>query len=146
MGPQLTVIIIEVSLFQSVGFDCIFIIIIIIHHYHCRYVNSVLGNKYVVILIDQSGSMTGTSSTIARLSTIELIVDMAENDFFIAYRVSGDTVNALNPYEDNSNTFLRASRENKLAIAKLISDMGIPMGKADFTDALNAGYEKLMVS
>ncbi len=112
---------------------------------YCRYTNSVQGNKYIVILIDQSGSMTGTSSTRARLSAIELLLDLGENDFFIVYRVSSSSMEILNPYNDNSDKFLQALPENKLALAKLISDMSIPNGKADFTDALNDGYTHLMV-
>ena len=110
-----------------------------------RYINSIQGDKYVVILIDHSGSMTGSSSTRARLSSIELISNLNANDYLLVYLIRDMKTVGVSPY-GNGNEFLRASPENKLEIIKLMSELGGPKGKADFTHALDMSYSLLKVS
>ena len=86
--------------------------------------------------------MTGSSSTRARLSSIELISDLNANDYFLVYIIRDmQTVGV-----SNGNEFLRASPENNLEIIKLMSELGGPKGKADFTHALDMSYSLLKVS
>ena len=78
-----------------------------------RYIDTVVGEKHVVLLLDMSGSMTGQTSDVARLAAIQLLNSLTGNDFFHVLRV------------DNNVTFLDecfksktlASVENTLAIS-----------------------------
>ena len=92
--------------------------------------------------------MTGSSSTKARLSIIEQIKDLGENDFFLLFRIDSFTpvLNVLSDVFNGTDNFVRASPENKLAATKEVSEMSLPRGTADFTKGLKTAYDILSVS
>ena len=88
-----------------------------------------------------SGSMTGLSSTLAILSTIELISNLAENDFFLVIRVPETVSDSDECFQD----FMRASPENKIIMINFVSSMDRPRGIADFQSALETAFDKIEV-
>ena len=107
-----------------------------------RYVDTVVGEKHVVLLLDMSGSMLGIASKVAQLAAIQLLNSLSVDDFFHVLRVD-DNVTSL----DNCfNGPVRASAENILAISTIISNTSIPYGQANFDQALQLAYTELNVS
>ena len=141
-----------VVLFIHCCFICLlfFYLSIVVLFVHCcfinpfRYINTVLGEKHSVILIDMSGSMTGSYSTLARLTATEFINSLSPNDFFLVLRV-GETNPSFKPFGNCFNKLVRASSENKLVITTILSEVDDPVGVADFEAAMTAAYNQLLV-
>lgn len=107
-----------------------------------RYIDTVVGEKHIVVLLDMSGSMVGMTSDVAQLAAIQLLNSLSADDFFHILRVD-DNVTSL----DNCFTCpVRASAENILAITTIIRNTHIPNGQAKFDQALRMAYTELNVS
>ena len=119
----------------------IIIIIIII-----RYIETIPGDKAIVILIDSSGSMSGTRSALARLTARELIKDLVINDFFMVLRVAGEAPDeTYRHFGDCFNDFIQATEENKVIMQTLIANDNEQNGRADFNEAIEYSLKELQV-
>ena len=107
-----------------------------------RYVDTVSGDKDVVLLLDMSGSMQGLPLDLARLAAIQLLNSLSESDYFFVLRVDGQ----VSPIGGCFTSHVRASVDNKLAMAQIISQTNDSYGIADFSKALSMAHDELMVS
>eukprot|EP00731_Ephydatia_muelleri_P021586 Em0014g177a len=104
------------------------------------YTQTIQGSVYLVILLDMSGTMTGFRSLLARLTIVELLKTLTENDFFYVIRVDG------NPRPFGCLNRTRASRENILSMDSLITSSNPPPstgGSADYQKGLEVSLEAL---
>lgn len=106
-----------------------------------RYTDTVVGEKHVILLLDMSGSMFGLPSDVARLSAIQLLNSLTNNDFFHVLRVD----DAVTSFGGCFTGRTRASAENKLAMTSIISRTNNSYGVADFGAALDRAHDELMV-
>nr|XP_023023561.1 voltage-dependent calcium channel subunit alpha-2/delta-3 [Leptinotarsa decemlineata] len=103
------------------------------------YVNAATSPKDIVILIDNSGSMTGHRANLAR-ATVEAILDtLSDNDFVNIYKFSDTTQETVPCFRD---LLAQANSEN---IRYLKDSMGTlkPENIANFTSALITAFEIL---
>ena len=107
-----------------------------------RYVDTISGDKDVVLLLDMSGSMLGIRLDLARLAAIQLLNSLSDQDSFHVLRVDGQVSSLGGCFTSR----VRASVDNKLAMARIISRTNDSYGVADFSTALNVAHSKLMVS
>ena len=103
--------------------------------------DTVSGDKDIVLLLDMSGSMLGIHSDLARLAAIQLLNSLSDQDSFHVLRVD-DQVSSLGGCFTSR---VRASVDNKLAMARIISMTTDSYGVADFSAALNVAHSELMV-
>lgn len=64
------------------------------------YVNAATSPKDVVILIDNSGSMTGKRAMLARATTESILDTLSDNDFVNVYKFSDYTEETVPCYKD----------------------------------------------
>ena len=88
--------------------------------------------------------MTGSYSTLARLTATEFINGLSANDFFLVLRV-GETNPSFKPFGNCFDKLVRASSENKLVITTILSEVDDPVGVADFEAAMTTAYNQLLV-
>ncbi|CAG9816549.1 unnamed protein product [Phaedon cochleariae] len=103
------------------------------------YVNAATSPKDLVILVDNSGSMTGHRAALARV-TVEAILDtLSDNDFVNIYKFSDKTEETVSCFRDQ---LAQANSEN---IRYLKDSMGSlkPENIANFTSAFITAFEIL---
>ncbi|KAJ8970014.1 hypothetical protein NQ314_001443 [Rhamnusium bicolor] len=103
------------------------------------YVGAATSPKDIVILVDNSGSMTGHRANLAR-ATVEAILDtLSDNDFVNIYKFSDTTEETVPCFREQ---LAQANNEN---IRYLKDSMGglKPENIANFTSALITGFEIL---
>ncbi|XP_012275945.1 voltage-dependent calcium channel subunit alpha-2/delta-3 [Orussus abietinus] len=111
--------------------------------YDCRirswYIEAATCSKYVVILVDNSGSMTGIGKTIAR-RTVDAIFDtLSNNDFVTLLNYSKSTEDVVDCFKD---MLVQATPENLEVFRKHVMDFK-PDGMANLTEALTRAFELL---
>lgn len=111
--------------------------------YDCRkrswYIETATCSKDVVILLDNSGSMTGYRNYIAQLTIRSLLDTFSNNDFINVYDYS-KTVQALVPCFNE--TLVQATPENIRVFNEKVQELK-PDGYANVTLALDKAFELL---
>ncbi|XP_018576080.1 voltage-dependent calcium channel subunit alpha-2/delta-3 isoform X2 [Anoplophora glabripennis] len=103
------------------------------------YVDAATSPKDIVILVDNSGSMTGHRANLAR-ATVEAILDtLSDNDFVNVYKFSDTTEETVACFKDQ---LAQANSENIRYLKDSIMNMK-PENIANFTSALVTGFEIL---
>jgi hypothetical protein len=108
------------------------------------YIETGIGNKDIVILMDFSGSMRGLSIELAKLSVKQLISSLTKGDYFMVVRVgSREEPSFCEPLGDCFNDLVQATDENVEVMKNLIDRAEPPQGVADFTNAMKFASKKL---
>ncbi|KAG5895094.1 hypothetical protein JTB14_023267 [Gonioctena quinquepunctata] len=103
------------------------------------YVNAATSPKDIVILLDNSGSMSGHRSNLAR-ATVEAILDtLSDNDFVNVYKFSDTTQETVPCFRDQ---LAQASNENVRFLKDSLWSLK-PENIANFTSALITAFEIL---
>jgi len=111
--------------------------------YDCRrrgwYTAGASSAKDVVILLDRSGSMSGTNSKIATAAITTIIESLQENDFFniVSFNTNANVVNSC------YNNLVQASKSNREQILGKMRTLPNPNGYANGMKALEKAYQLL---
>ncbi|XP_018912174.2 LOW QUALITY PROTEIN: voltage-dependent calcium channel subunit alpha-2/delta-3 [Bemisia tabaci] len=115
----------------------------VVDSFDCRtlpwYIQAATCSKDMVILIDNSGSMTGMRNTIAQLTVNSLLKTLDNNDFVNIFRFN---VTAEEIVPCFNNTLVQATPENIAVFKEAINNLQ-PEGKADFPVAFQRAFELL---
>ncbi|XP_068083443.1 voltage-dependent calcium channel subunit alpha-2/delta-3 [Anabrus simplex] len=111
--------------------------------YDCRtrswYIEAATSPKDVVILVDNSGSMTGMRREIARHVVNDILDTLGNNDFVNVFNFSEEITNVVKCFGDNLvQATLPNIRELKKGMQKLFTDK-----IANFSAALNMSFQLL---
>jgi voltage-dependent calcium channel alpha-2/delta-4 len=111
--------------------------------YDCRkrswYIETATCSKDVVLLLDNSGSMTGFRSYIARYTIKSLLGTFSNNDYFNILKYSKTTSEVIPCFKDE---LVQATPDNINAFNEAIKDL-VPEQHANITVALEAAFTLL---
>lgn len=111
--------------------------------YDCRtrpwFIEAVTCTKHVVILMDNSGSMTGMRNTIAKLVVNSLLTTFGNNDFISVLRFSWKAESVLPCYKD---MLVQATPETLKNFQEAVSEVK-PEGNASFPNAFTYSLKLL---
>lgn len=111
--------------------------------YDCRkrswYIETATCSKDVVILLDNSGSMTGYRFYIAQLTIRSLLGSFSNNDFVNIFNYSKTTGDVIPCFKDS---LVQATPENIQAFNDAVAEL-IPEGYANVTVALERAFKLL---
>ncbi|XP_022096013.1 voltage-dependent calcium channel subunit alpha-2/delta-3-like isoform X4 [Acanthaster planci] len=112
--------------------------------YDCRkrgwYISSATSPKDVVILIDTSGSMTGSRINVAKHTVNTIMKTLGDDDFFNVISF-GDATSFIQPCFNG--TLVQANADNKNLIEQGLKQMAAPKNIANFQLALTEAFELL---
>ncbi|XP_038061478.1 voltage-dependent calcium channel subunit alpha-2/delta-3-like isoform X6 [Patiria miniata] len=112
--------------------------------YDCRkrgwYISSATSPKDVVILVDTSGSMTGSRHEVAKHTVNTIMSTLGDDDFFNVISF-GDTTSFIRSCFNG--TLVQANADNKNLIKQGLKQMPKPQKIADFELALVEAFELL---
>lgn len=111
--------------------------------YDCRkrswYIETATCSKDIVILLDNSGSMTGFRNHVAKFTIRSILETFSNNDFFTIYNYSS-TVSDIIPCFKNA--LVQATKENIRVFNDAIAKLK-PEGYANLTTAYTKAFELL---
>ncbi|KDR23040.1 Voltage-dependent calcium channel subunit alpha-2/delta-3 [Zootermopsis nevadensis] len=111
--------------------------------FDCRnkfwYTEAATCSKDVVILIDNSGSMTGYRNTIAKLTVSNILDTLNNNDFVAVYNYSGRAEEVVSCFKDR---LVQATLENVSTLKAALEDV-MPEGYANLTNAFTKAFKVL---
>jgi voltage-dependent calcium channel alpha-2/delta-4 len=111
--------------------------------YDCRkrswYIEAATCSKDVVILFDNSGSMTGYNNFVARTTVKALLDTFSNNDFFTIFAFSNETSEVVPCFED---TLMQATPDNMRTFNSYLAGLK-PEGPANFTTVFTRAFEVL---
>ncbi|XP_031336712.1 voltage-dependent calcium channel subunit alpha-2/delta-3 isoform X2 [Photinus pyralis] len=103
------------------------------------YVNAATSPKDMVILIDNSGSMTGKRAILARATADKILDTLSDNDYVNVFKFSDYTEETIPCYKD---VLLQASSENRRRLKDSLSTLKA-VNIANFTSALTTAFDIL---
>lgn len=111
--------------------------------YDCRkrswYIETATCSKDIVILLDNSGSMTGFRNHVAKFTIRSILETFSNNDFFTIYEYSNETRDIVDCFKD---ALVQATKENIQVFNDKISSLK-PEGCADLTRAYEKAFDLL---
>lgn len=111
--------------------------------YDCRkrswYIETATCSKDIVILFDNSGSMTGFPNHVGKFTIRSILDTFSNNDFFNVFNYSGTVDDIVPCYKD---ALVQATPENKNLFNDAISKLK-PAGYANLTIAYEKAFEVL---
>lgn len=111
--------------------------------YDCRkrswYIEAATCSKDVVILLDNSGSMTGFRNYIAQLTVKSILDTFSNNDFLNIYTYSNEVVELVDCFKD---LLIQATPENAKVFNDAVKELK-PEGYANVSKAFVKGFELL---
>lgn len=111
--------------------------------YDCRkrswYIETATCSKDVVILLDNSGSMTGYRNYVARLTIKSLLDTFSNNDFVNILHYNNETEELIPCFKD---MLVQATPENIRVFNEAVVELS-PDGTANITEALARAFELL---
>lgn len=111
--------------------------------YDCRkrswYIETATCSKDIVILLDNSGSMTGFRNHVAKFTIRSILETFSNNDFFTIFSYSNNVTGIIDCFND---TLVQATKENIQAFNDAIDKLK-QEGRANLTEAYTKAFDLL---